>query len=93
MRVMQYLDAMRTTLSIDDRLLAAAKRRARQRGLTLGQLVEEALRADLAAAPAAEHLDIPVFTGGDGVRAGIDTTSNRALLEALDEDRPLEQLR
>ena len=64
-----------------------------ERGLTLGQLVEEALRADLAAAPVAERLDIPVFTGGDGVRPGIDTTSNRALLEALDEDRALEQLR
>lgn len=93
MRVMQYLDAMRTTLSIDDRLLAAAKRRARQRGLTLGQLVEEALRADLAAEPAAERLEIPVFTGGDGVRPGIDPTSNRAMLEALDEGRALEQLR
>ena len=93
MRVMQYLDAMRTTLSIDDRLLAAAKRRARQRGLTLGQLVEEALRADLAAAPAAEHLDIPGVHGWGRRPPGIDTTSNRALLEALDEDRPLEQLR
>ena len=49
---MHYLDAMRTTLAIDDRLLAAAKRRARQHGMTLGQLVEEALQAELAASPA-----------------------------------------
>ena len=84
---------MRTTLAIDDRLLAAAKRRARQRGLTLGQFVEEALRAELVAAPAATRLAIPVFTGGSGVRPGIDMTSNRALTEALDEGQSLEQVR
>jgi len=32
MRVMQYPDAMRTTLAIDDQLLKAAKRRAGRRG-------------------------------------------------------------
>jgi hypothetical protein len=93
MRMMHYPDAMRTTVAIDDRLLGTAKRRARQRGMTLGQLVEEALRAHLAEALDAARPEIPVFTGGGGVRPGIDMTSNRALLEALDEGRPLEQLR
>lgn len=85
---------MRTTIRIDDHLLRSAKRRARRRGLTLGQLVEEALRKEMAR----RELDetgpaIPVFRGGGGVRPGIDVSSTRALLEALDEDRPLEQLR
>lgn len=94
MLVMHYSDDVRTTVAIDDRLLAAAKRRARQRGLTLGQLVEEALRAELAGIPAeAERPSIPVFIGGTGLRPGIDATSNRALYEALDEGNPLEQLR
>ena len=93
MLLMHYTDVVRTTLAIDDRLLAAAKRRARQRGLTLGQLVEEALRVQLAGTPGGDRPTIPVFRGGDGVRPGIDMTSNRALLEALDEDLPVDQLR
>ena len=94
MRVMHYRDAMRTTLAIEDRLLAAAKRRARARGLTLGQLVEEALRAELARAPAGtDRPKVPVFRGGSGVRPGVDLSSNRAIQEALDEGTPLEKLR
>lgn len=85
---------MRTTMSIDDHVLASAKRRASERGLTLGQLVEQALRRELsreedsAAAP-----PVPVFREGSGVRPEVDVTSTRALLEALDEGRPLEDLR
>ncbi len=94
MRVMQYPDAMRTTLAIDDQLLKAAKRRAGQRGLTLGQFVEEALRAELAAAePTGDAPPIPVFDGRTGLRPGIDAASNRSLLEALDEGRSIERLR
>jgi hypothetical protein len=85
---------VRTTLAIDDRLLNAAKRRARARGMTLGQLVEEALRAELARTPApAARPAIPVFTGGNGVRAGVDLASNRAIQEVLDEGTALENLR
>ena len=94
MRVMHYHDAVRTTLAIDDRLLSSAKRRARARGLTLGQFVEEALRAELARpAAAASRPVVPVFTGGNGVRPGVDMTSNRAIQEALDEGTPFENLR
>jgi Bacterial antitoxin of type II TA system, VapB len=77
---------MRTTLSISDELLAAAKRRARERGQTLGEVVEAALRRELAAT--ATHGDRPpvlVFPGGTGQRPGIDLSSNRALHETLDE--------
>lgn len=44
---------MRTTLDLDDRLLAAAKRRAAERGTTLTAVVEEALAASLTRRPAA----------------------------------------
>ncbi|WP_334141181.1 type II toxin-antitoxin system VapB family antitoxin [Rhabdothermincola sp.] len=85
---------MRTTLAIDDRLLAAAKRLARERGLTLGALVEEALRRELAAEPPLAHRPaIPVFTAGEGLRPGVDATSTRGLLEALDDGLPVEKLR
>jgi hypothetical protein len=85
---------MRTTLSISDELLAAAKRRARERGQTLGQFVDGALQRELSEAE--EHREappVPVFRDGTGPRPGIDLTSNRALHEALDEGVELDHRR
>ena len=76
---------MRTTVSIPDELLASARRRARERGTTLGQVVEAALRRELAAAETTTAPRIPVFTRGTGPLVGLELTSNRALLAALDE--------
>jgi hypothetical protein len=85
---------MRTTVSIEDRVLRSAKRRARQLGLTLGQLVERALRRELERpAKPTGRPEIPVFRGGDGVCRGVDVSSMRTILEALDRGRPLEKLR
>lgn len=85
---------MRTTIAVDDHLLETAKEEARRRGMTLGQFVEEALRSLLAERARTEHTpEVPVFRGGTGVRPGVDVTSTRALLEALDEGRTIEQLR
>jgi len=84
---------MRTTIAIGDYLLRTVKREAR-RGFTLGRLVGEALRLRLSrpAAPTATSA-VPILRGAGGVRQGIDVASNRALLEALDEDRPVKGLR
>jgi len=77
---------MRTTLSISDELLAAAKRQARERGQTLGEVVEAALRRELAVTgEPGNRPPIPVFSAGTGPRPGIDLTSNRTLHEALDD--------
>ena len=85
---------MRTTIAIDEHILASAKQEARRRGLTLGNLIEEALGRELSRrGEMAPRPSVPVFRCGQGVRPGIDVTSNRAILEALDDDRPLEQLR
>jgi Arc/MetJ family transcription regulator len=85
---------MRTTLSISDELLAAAKQLARQRGQTLGEVVDAALRRELAIpAQRRERPVVPVFDGGTGPRPGLDLTSNRAMHEALDEGTELDQLR
>lgn len=84
---------MRTTIAIDDHLLAAARRRARKLGLTLGELVEEALRREIArGVRPAEGPPIPVFRGS-GLRPGMDAGSMRSLLEELDRDVPLHKLR
>jgi hypothetical protein len=85
---------MRTTVAISDELLVAAKQRARERGLTLGELIDAALQRELAQpAVGAEAPEIPVFRGGTGPRPGVDLRSNRALQEALDEDVSLDRLR
>ncbi len=84
---------MRTTLAVNDNLLIAARRRARDRGQTLGQVVEDALRRELAAPVEVEPVDVPVFRGGNGPLPGVDLTSNRALREALDQGVELDALR
>ncbi len=75
---------MRTTMAIDDNLLATAKARARERGTTLGGLVEAALRRELAGGDPPATVPLPVFTAGTGPRPGVDLRSNRALSELLD---------
>jgi Ribbon-helix-helix protein, copG family len=85
MQVMQYTRIMRTTISVDDHLLEGARRRARERGQTLGQLIEDALRRELAPRDESVAPEVPVFRGKGGLRPGIDPTSNRSLWEALDE--------
>lgn len=84
---------MRTTLAIDDHLLDAAKRRAHERGKTLGQIVEDALRVELSRPEEAEGPPIPVSRRGGGFKPGIDPTSNRSMREALDAGLPLDRLR
>lgn len=84
---------MRTTVAVDDNLLAAARRRARDCGQTLGQVVEDALRRELAAPMEVEPLEVPVFRGGGGTLPGVDLTSNRAVREVLDEGVELDDLR
>jgi len=85
---------MRTTMAIDDEILDAAKRRARARGTTLGQVVEAALRRELAAdQDRGDVPPIPVFTGGTGPRPGVDLASNRALYEVLDDGIDLDRRR
>ncbi len=85
---------MRTTVSISDEILVAAKRRARERGQTLGQLVDAALQRELSQPDRpSDPRPVPVFRGGTGPRPGIDLTSNRALSEALDEGVELDRRR
>jgi hypothetical protein len=79
---------MRTTVAIDDQLLKAARDAARQRGQTLGQLVEDAIRRELTAPRGMQPFELPVFRGGTGPTPGVDLRSNRAIAEYLDESSP-----
>jgi Arc/MetJ family transcription regulator len=76
---------MRTTIRLDDDLLARAKRAAVERGTTLTALIEDALRRALAPAapPPRRRLSLPTFRG-DGLQPGVDLDDTAALLDVMD---------
>jgi hypothetical protein len=81
-------DPVRTTLNLNDDLLAEAKAFAGREKLTLTRLIEEGLalrlrqdRRPSAAAP----VPLPVHQGRGGLGPAVaDPSSNRALLDAAD---------
>jgi hypothetical protein len=80
---------MKTTLDLDDRLLADAKALAARQRTSLTRLIEEGLQLRLRAQanPAAQgRARLPVFKGRGGLVEGVDALSNKALLRALDDD-------
>ncbi|MDR1427103.1 MAG: hypothetical protein LBJ08_05030 [Bifidobacteriaceae bacterium] len=77
---------MRTTLTISDAILQDAKKRARQRGQTLGAFVEDAVCRELAKSPSeAGAVHLPTVPG-TGLAPGIDPSSSRQLWDLLDEE-------
>ena len=75
---------MRTTVTISDPLLDRAKQKAKELGVPLGSVVDQALQDFLTKPPTRNvPIDLPVSPGGQP-RAGIDITSNRALYDMLD---------
>ncbi|MGC4117480.1 MAG: hypothetical protein QM765_23560 [Myxococcales bacterium] len=79
---------MRTTINIDEALLELAKQQARARRVSLGQVVEDALRAALVARKAETVPPFELVTfRGDGPREGIDLDRTSELLAAEDEQR------
>ena len=79
---------MKTTLNIQDNLLANAKAAAAMQRTTLTRLIEEGLSMRLAAMEKKQpprKFSLPVMSGKGGMRPGIDPTSNRSMLDAMDE--------
>ncbi|MBK8232812.1 MAG: type II toxin-antitoxin system VapB family antitoxin [Candidatus Eisenbacteria bacterium] len=77
---------MRTTLDLNDELLAAAKRRAKELGTTLKAVVEKALAADLAEKPPVETGFRLEWTPHEGpLRAGIDLADRDSLYDAMED--------
>lgn len=76
---------MRTTVRLDDELLAKAKRYASESGRTLTAVIEDGLRQILAPArPSRTHgVRLPVFHG-KGLRPGVDLSDNAALRDLMD---------
>ena len=80
---------MKTTLDINDALLANAKALAAQQRTSLTRLIEEGLQLRLRSSlPASKtgKRKIPVYKGRGGVVAGLDPCSNKAMQDAVDHD-------
>ena len=80
---------MKTTLDLNDQLLAEAKVLAAQQRTSLTRLIEEGhqlrLRAQ-AAVMGRPRRRLPVFKGHGGLVSGLDARSNKSLLAAMDDD-------
>ena len=80
---------MKTTLDLNDDLLAQAKAQAALERTSLTRLIEDGLTLRLRKAPSAQSSRvsaIPSFAGGGAIRPGIDPCSNRSLLDACGDD-------
>ena len=78
---------MRTTIRLDDEVLAAVKRRAVETNRTMTAVIEDALRQALA--PRHEREDehettLPVASGGGVLQAGVDLDDSAALVELME---------
>jgi hypothetical protein len=84
------LRRMRTTIKIDDALLAEAKQMAVESDRTLSDVVEEALRERLARrqlVSGRQRISLPT-SGGGGLMPGVDLASDASLLELMEGERP-----
>ena len=77
---------MRTTINIDDHLLAEAKLLAQRSGKTLTAVIEDALRERLARRhPTAQREPTRLPTvGGNGLLPGIDLDDSPVLRDLMD---------
>ena len=82
------LRCMRTTIRLDDSLLAEAKGLAARTGRTLTKVVEDALRETLARSRSSGRPPAPVKLPthkGRGLQRGVDLDSSAALLDVMDD--------
>ncbi len=80
---------MKTTLDLNDRLIAEAKAFAAEQRTSLTRLIEEGLQLRLRAKPVSKKrgaIRLPVFDGRSGLVPGVNPLSNKALLEAAGDD-------
>ena len=76
---------MRTTVRLDDNLLAQAKKQAAESGTTLTSVLEQALRESLARRSVrakSKRMRLKTVRGG-GVRPGVDLDDSAALLDLM----------
>jgi hypothetical protein len=80
---------MRTTVNIDERLLAEAKNAAARTNRTLGEVIDDALRVLFIERQQAERtvakITLPV-DGGSGLRPGVNLEDKEQMAELLGDN-------
>jgi hypothetical protein len=82
---------MRTTIRLDDQLLADAKQLAARTGRTLTDVISDALREAVARSSRPERPEPfrMITFAGNGVQPGVDLSDSAALLDLMERgDRP-----
>jgi hypothetical protein len=79
---------MKTTLDLNDDLLARAKAQAARQRTSLTRLIEQGLQARLREAEQSGKtpVELPVHHGNGGLAPGLNGLSNKDLLSAADDD-------
>jgi hypothetical protein len=80
---------MKTTLDLNDAVIAKAKALAAKQRTSLTRLIEEGLGLRMRLLPIAGKAPrrrIPVFKGRGGLVAGVNPASNRSMNDAADDD-------
>jgi plasmid stability protein len=79
---------MRTTLNLDDRLMAELRRRAAETDRTMTEIIEEALREAFSRlAEPGEPRDFQWVTVHGRVRPGVDVADRDSLLDVMEGRR------
>lgn len=77
---------MKTTLNIDDSVMARLREEAARSNRTMSELVEAGLRLLLEAGPVEETDSLPPLPGFQGGRPEPDVADREALYQAMEED-------
>ena len=76
---------MRTTLNLDRQLLISAKHLAVEQGVSLSQIIENALRSSFSK-PNVECKTVRLVTSpGSGVKPGVDLDNGSSLLDIMED--------
>jgi hypothetical protein len=78
-------EGMRTTINIDEHIMALAKRKAVAQKKSLGEVVEDALRiAFVNRSKKSTHIRL-ITAKGAGLKPGVDLDDSRSLLEIMEK--------
>ena len=81
-----YVESMKISVQIDNRLLARAKKKAATMGTNLNAFIERSLRQTLARKSprgSRKRLSFPT-SGGGGLQPGVNLDNSAALLDLMD---------
>ena len=83
---------MKTTLVLDDALVEQVRQQAKERGVSMSSIVEEAIFRMLTEKAAPDHppLDLPSFNSGGYL---VDITDRDAMYNALDDPTEMARYR